>query len=44
MLEITKRPYERNLIKYIIHTKLGSGPQKLESNQSLLDDSGFPKV
>lgn len=44
MLEITKRPYERDLVKYIIHTKLGSGPKKLEPDQTLLDDMGLPKI
>lgn len=34
---------ERNLLKYIIHTKVGSGPQRLAKNDSLLNPStGLP--
>ncbi|XP_075161661.1 mevalonate diphosphate decarboxylase [Haematobia irritans] len=34
---------ERNLLKYIIHTKVGSGPQRLAKTDSLLNSStGLP--
>ncbi|KAJ9597539.1 hypothetical protein L9F63_011597 [Diploptera punctata] len=37
-------PQESGLLKYVIHTKVGRGPQILtESNQHLLNESGQPK-
>lgn len=36
-------PFEKNLFKYIIHTKLGEGPKRLDDNESLLGDNGLPK-
>lgn len=35
-------PFEKNLFKYIIHTKLGDGPKRLADNESLLNDNGLP--
>lgn len=37
-------PVGNNLLKYIIHTKAGEGPQKLlDPEDSLVDDAGMPK-
>jgi len=36
--------YESNLLEYIIHTKIGQGPQQLPNDQGLLDShNGLPK-
>ncbi|XP_059616258.1 diphosphomevalonate decarboxylase [Phlebotomus argentipes] len=34
----------QNLLKYIIHTRVGDGPQILPSSESLLDAAGLPKT
>lgn len=39
----TFKPTGRNLLKYIIYTKIGEGPQKLSPEQSLLNENGLPK-
>jgi len=39
------QPYDHNLLKYIIHTKIGEGPKCLEDeNESLLNEKGHPKI
>lgn len=40
---ISQEPIGRNLLKYIIHTKIGEGPKELHSNESLLNSNGLPK-
>lgn len=35
---------QKNLLKYIIHTKVGDGPKKLDDSESLLNESGYPKA
>lgn len=41
--KIYREPVGRNLLKYIIHTKIGEGPKQLDSIESLLNENGFPK-
>uniref|UniRef100_A0A1B0CBF5 Diphosphomevalonate decarboxylase n=1 Tax=Lutzomyia longipalpis TaxID=7200 RepID=A0A1B0CBF5_LUTLO len=36
-------PIGQNLLKYIIHTRVGEGPQILPPSESLLTNSGLPK-
>lgn len=44
ILESVKIPTSQGEIKYIIHTKVGSGPQELKDpKDSLLNSDGFPK-
>ncbi|GAB0089311.1 Diphosphomevalonate decarboxylase [Sergentomyia squamirostris] len=40
--KINLEPIGHNLLKYIIHTKIGDGPQILPESQSLLNSSGLP--
>lgn len=37
--------YEKDLLKYIIHTKLGEGARKVtgDADQSLLNEQGLPR-
>lgn len=41
--KFSQEPIGRNLLKYIIHTKIGEGPKELHSNESLLNSNGLPK-
>ena len=45
--ELNELPqFDKNLLNYIIHTKVGEGPQKLPNNNdddTLLDVNGQPK-
>lgn len=36
-------PVTKGAFKYIIHTKVGEGPQRLDDSESLLDSNGLPK-
>ncbi|XP_031628052.1 diphosphomevalonate decarboxylase [Contarinia nasturtii] len=36
-------PLAKNAFKYIIHTKVGEGPQRLDDSESLLTSDGNPK-
>lgn len=36
-------PFAHNVFKYIIHTKIGDGPSRLDDSESLLDADGNPK-
>lgn len=35
-------PYGQNLLKYVIHTKVGSGPKQLPKSDSLIGNDGLP--
>lgn len=37
------KSYGSNLLKYIIHTKIGEGPRRLEECDGLLNEAGEPK-
>lgn len=34
---------KKNAFKYIIHTKIGDGPCKLDSSETLVNENSFPK-
>lgn len=36
-------PITKGAFKYIIHTRVGEGPQRLDDSESLLDTNGLPK-
>lgn len=50
-IPIKEQPYEaykfksngNNLLKYIIHTKIGEGPKRLDECEGLLNEAGEPK-
>lgn len=37
------KSYGNNLLKYLIHTKIGDGPKRLEDCDGLLNEAGEPK-
>ncbi|KAF9424606.1 hypothetical protein HW555_000417 [Spodoptera exigua] len=38
------QPQVKDLIKYVIHTKVGEGPTEITDGSHLLDDAGLPKI
>lgn len=34
---------KKNAFKYIIHTKVGEGPRKLDSSETLVNENSYPK-
>lgn len=36
-------PFARNVFKYIIHTRIGDGPRRLDDSESLIEKDGTPK-
>lgn len=38
------KPHAKDLIKYVIHTKVGEGPTEVLDGSHLLNDKGFPKM
>lgn len=50
-IPIREQPYEaykfkpigNNLLKYVIHTKIGEGPKRLDEHDGLLNEAGEPK-
>lgn len=38
------KPHAKDLIKYVIHTKVGEGPTEVMDGSHLLNDKGFPKM
>ncbi|XP_055913961.1 diphosphomevalonate decarboxylase [Eupeodes corollae] len=36
------KPYGQNLLKYVIHTKIGTGPKLLSKDESLISTDGLP--
>lgn len=37
-------PQAKDLIKYVIHTKVGEGPSEITDGSHLLNDAGLPKI